>query len=182
MECQVCKEKPATLHFTQVINGDKKEVHVCEECAREKGYAAFPDDGYSLHDLIKGLFNVESPSFSKAREHPLRFQQEMVCPQCELTFSEFQRTGKFGCAKCYDAFSPRIESILRRVHSGNTIHRGKIPKRKGGHLHIKKQIEEYREKLLQLVEEEAFEEAAVVRDKIKALKEKQDPTSKGDEE
>lgn len=181
MKCQVCKERPATLHFTQVINSSKNEIHVCEECAREKGYTSFAEDGYSLHDLIKGLFNVDSPSFTGARKHPLSFQEEMECPQCELSFSEFQRTGKFGCAKCYEAFSPRIESILRRVHSGNTTHRGKIPKRKGGSLHIKKQIEEYRGQLLQLIEEEAFEKAAIIRDKINALKEKQDLTSRGDE-
>lgn len=181
MECQVCKKRPATLHFTQVINGNKTEIQVCELCAKEKGYVSFPEEGYSLHDLIKGLFHVDSPSLSSTRQHPLNLQQERVCPQCELTFNEFQRTGKFGCAKCYESFSSKIDSILRRVHSGNTVHRGKIPKRKGGRLHVKKQIEQYREQLLRLIEEEAFEEAAVVRDKIKALKKEQDLTSRGDE-
>lgn len=182
MECQICHERPAKLHFTQVINGNKTEIHVCEVCAKEKGYVTYPDDGYTLHDLLKGLFNVDSSSVGAQRHHPLNFQKQQQCPQCELTFIDFQRTGKFGCAKCYETFSPRIESILRRVHSGNTVHSGKIPKRKGGNLHIKRQIEKYREQLLRLIEEEAFEEAAVVRDKINALKEKKDVSHKEDVE
>src|SRR5699024_3700362 len=178
MECQSCKERKATLHFTQVINGNKKEVHVCESCAKEKGYANIPEEGYSLHDLIKGFFSVDSPSLESVKRQPLVFQQDPTCPQCELTVTEFRRAGKFGCARCYETFSPWIDPILQRLHSGNTIHRGKIPKRKAGDLHIKKQIEEYRNHLLELIEEEAFEEAAEVRDKINALKEKQNPSKR----
>ncbi|HLS35979.1 MAG TPA: UvrB/UvrC motif-containing protein [Bacillota bacterium] len=181
MECQVCQKRPATLHFTQVINGNKTEVHVCDICAKEKGYVSFPEDGYSLHNLLKGLFSIDGHAMDENRKKQLHFQREYQCPQCELTFSEFQRTGKFGCAKCYETFSPRIDAILRRVHSGNTEHHGKIPKRRGGDLHIKRQIEEYREQLLKLVEEEAFEEAAKVRDKINALKEQTNSSSRGDD-
>lgn len=182
MECQICKERPASLHFTQVINGNKTEISVCEVCAKEKGYLTFPEDGYSLQNLLKGLFNMDSSTFGSEGGHPFQFPKETECPQCEMTFNEFRRKGKFGCATCYETFAPQIESILRRVHSGNTIHRGKIPKRKGGNLHIKRQIEQYREQLLQLIEEEAFEEAAVVRDKINALKEQAKASSRSDDE
>src|SRR5690625_5391316 len=77
-----------------------------------------------------------------------------------MTFSEFKRVGKFGCAACYHTFSTRLDPIIRRVHSGNTKHFGKIPKRKGGNLHMKKQLEVYKNELQKLIENEAFEEAA----------------------
>ena len=37
MLCQECGKKPATLHFTKIVNGEKTEFHICESCASEKG-------------------------------------------------------------------------------------------------------------------------------------------------
>lgn len=181
MECQECQKRPATLRFTQVINGNKTEKHVCEVCAKEKGYITYPEEGYSLHNLLKGLFNVESTHLSKHQGQSFQPSKDLHCQKCGLTFTEFQRRGKFGCATCYDVFSARLDPIFRRVHSGNIKHHGKIPKRKGGSLHLKKQIEQYQDKLRKLVEDEAFEDAAKVRDKIKALKKEQQNKNRGDD-
>ncbi|WP_347836218.1 hypothetical protein [Gracilibacillus sp. JCM 18860] len=63
MECQECQQNPATLHFAQVINGEKKEIHVCHQCAKEKGYVPPEDESYSLHNLLSGFFNlIQMPS------------------------------------------------------------------------------------------------------------------------
>jgi len=169
MDCQECHARPATLHFAQVVNGQKKELHMCETCAREKGYISGQDDGYSLHDLLFGLFNHQ-PGVQKPAAH--QHAKESKCPKCGLTFAEFKKIGKFGCASCYHAFSDKLDPIFRRVHSGNTRHEGKIPKRMGGSLHIKKEIEALRAELQRLIADEAFEDAANVRDQIKALAEK----------
>ncbi|WP_099156822.1 UvrB/UvrC motif-containing protein [Virgibacillus ndiopensis] len=169
MECQECQKRPATLHFTQVMNGTKKEVHVCEVCAKEKGYMTYPEEGYSLHNLLTDLFNFESAPLGNTSGDTFMPPKELQCPQCEMTFTEFKRVGKFGCATCYHTFSNRLDPIFRRVHSGNTKHHGKLPKRKGGDLHAKKQMESLKTELKHLIENEAFEEAATVRDKIKDL-------------
>lgn len=169
MECQECHKRQATLHFSQVINGNKTEVHVCEVCAKEKGYMTYPEEAYSLHNLLSGLFNFDSSSVDSQKGSSYKQAQDLQCPQCEMTFSEFKRVGKFGCAKCYRTFSERLDPILRRVHSGNTKHHGKIPTRKGGDLHLKKEIESHKAELHHLIENEAFEDAAKVRDEIKEL-------------
>src|SRR5699024_9290691 len=39
----------------------KLEVHVCEVCAKKKGYMSSPEEAYTLHDLLTGLFNIDSP-------------------------------------------------------------------------------------------------------------------------
>src|SRR5699024_11963784 len=93
---------------------------------------------------------------------------DLQCPKCEMTFSKFKRLGKFGCAECYHTFSSRLDPIFRRVHSGNTIHQGKIPKRKGGHLHLKKEVETLRDELQTLIQNEEDRKAAVTRDKIRS--------------
>jgi protein arginine kinase activator len=180
MECQECHKRPASVHFTQVINGNKTEVHVCGVCAKEKGYMTYPEEGYSLHNLLSDLFNFDSASLGKTNASVAQ-TKELKCPQCKMTFSDFKRAGKFGCATCYHTFSNRLDPIFRRVHSGNTQHNGKIPKRKGGDLHVKKQMETLKTELRQLIENEAFEEAAKVRDKIKDLEKQAGDPEAGDE-
>lgn len=172
MQCQECQKRPATFHFSQVINGKKSEVHVCEVCAMEKGYMTYPEET-SLHNLLSGLFNFDSTSLNSHQGTPFQKATELTCSRCSMTFSEFKRVGKFGCAECYQSFSAHLDPIFKRVHSGNIKHYGKIPKRKGSHLHIKRQIEEHKQKLQQLIENEEFEKAALVRDKIKELSSKQ---------
>lgn len=169
MECNECNKRPASLYFTQIINGKKTEVHVCEQCAQKKGYTIYGEDGQSLHDLLKGLFDFSSSQMEVNNEKIFKQTEDLYCSKCHLTFRDFQRIGKFGCAQCYDSFVVKLDSIFRRVHSGNTKHFGKIPKRKGGVLHKRKQLEEYRVQLSELVQQENFEEAAIVRDKIREL-------------
>lgn len=181
MECQECHQRPASLHFAQVINGEKTEIHLCEVCAKEKGYMTYPEEGYSLHSLLTGLFNFDTTSIGTKSVNDNQQTKELQCPKCEMTFSEFKRVGKFGCAECYHTFSNRLDSIIRRVHSGNTKHYGKVPKRQGGNLHTRKQIDEFKATLTHLIEDEAFEEAAEYRDKIRNLEKEMDTNKGGDQ-
>lgn len=169
MTCSECKKRPATLYFTQIINGEKTEIKVCEVCAAKKGYINQMEETYSLHDLLTGLFNFGSSQLELQNENIFKQIEELQCPKCKITFDDFQRIGKFGCVDCYSTFKLKLDSIFRRVHSGNTKHIGKIPKRKGVHLHTKKELESYRQQLQQLIEQEEFEKAAIIRDKIKSL-------------
>nr|WP_244986970.1 UvrB/UvrC motif-containing protein [Oceanobacillus caeni] len=167
VECQECHKRPATLHFTQVINGKKTEISVCNVCAKEKGYVTYPEEeAYSLHNLLSGLFNFDT---SKIDNPTLQKVKDLQCPQCKMTFAQFKQVGKFGCATCYETFSDKLDPILRRVHAGNTKHYGKIPKRAGNDIQMKRQLNHYKSQLQQLIENEAFEEAAKVRDQIKEL-------------
>ncbi|MCT2536633.1 UvrB/UvrC motif-containing protein [Aquibacillus koreensis] len=169
MECQECHERPATLHFTKVINGDKTEIHVCEQCAKEKGYVSYEEEAYSLHDLLSGLFNFESSSLNEQKQSSFTPEKTLKCSKCGMTYEEFTHVGKFGCASCYHTFSDRLNPIFRRVHSGNTTHDGKIPKRKGTDIHQRKQLLDLKKELQQLIKNEEFEKAAHTRDEIKAL-------------
>ncbi|WP_077623935.1 UvrB/UvrC motif-containing protein [Sediminibacillus massiliensis] len=168
MECQECHERPATLHFTKVVNGNKTEIHVCERCAKEKGYMGYEDEAYSLHNLLSGLFNFET-TIGGQQANNVSSKQVVKCPKCGLTYQEFTRIGKFGCYECYQTFADRLNPIFRRVHSGNTIHDGKVPKRVGSSIQQKKKLNEYRDHLKQLINDEEFEKAAQIRDQIKAL-------------
>src|SRR5690625_4794339 len=107
MKCSECNKRPATLHVTQIINGKKSNIQVCDVCATNKGYLNYSEESYSLHDLLKGLFNFDSSQIDLQEEQLFGKINELQCGKCNLTFDDFQRTGKFGCAECYDTFSTR---------------------------------------------------------------------------
>ncbi|PLT35365.1 UvrB/UvrC motif-containing protein [Bacillus sp. V5-8f] len=170
MICQECNERPATLHFTKIINGKKNEVHMCDRCAQEKGemFMLNGGSGFSINNLLAGLLNID-PGFQQAKPNALPKKEVLRCEGCNLSFPQFVHMGKFGCAECYETFKDHLDPILKRVHSGNTSHHGKIPKRIGGSIHIKKQINDLKLHLKQLIEQEEFEKAAELRDRIRSL-------------
>ncbi len=180
MECQECNQNPATVHFAQVINGDKTEIHVCQQCAKEKGYVSTEEDAYSLHHLLSGLFNPNSNAMQKQSERESE-EKQIQCKKCGMTYQQFARVGKFGCASCYQTFAEHLNPLFRKVHSGNTVHEGKVPKRVGTDIYQRKKIRDLKLKLQQAIADEAFENAAKVRDEIKALEKNLNQNGEGDE-
>lgn len=171
MICQECHERPATLHFTKVVNGEKTEVHVCEYCAKENNNMSMfgGESGFSINHLLAGLLKLE-PALSKSQQQYQRSDEEIPrCKRCGMTFQQFSKTSRFGCSHCYKTFSNLLTPILRKVHSGNTEHGGKIPKRLGGSFHTQKRIDALKAQLREFIESEEFESAAEVRDEIRSL-------------
>jgi protein arginine kinase activator len=164
MICQECGQKQASLHFTKIINGDKTEFHLCDNCAREKG-ELLPGsvNGFSIHNLLSGLIDFE-PSVGKN----VPSQTTLQCENCGLTYSQFSKIGRFGCNHCYQAFGSRLDPLFRRVH-GHTAHIGKVPARSGGIIKVKKEIELLKKELRRTIEQEEFEKAAKLRDEIRML-------------
>lgn len=92
-----------------------------------------------------------------------QFAEVKKCPRCGMTIGELNRGGLVGCAGCYDAFATELEGAFSRVQRG-TGHTGKRPGRgKTG------ERARLREQLKAAVAAENYEEAARLRDVIKAL-------------
>lgn len=168
MTCQECGKRPATLHFTKIVNGDKTEFHICETCAREKGeLIPGTPNGFSIHNLLSGLLDFEPATASSVNAKA----QAIRCEECGLTYTQFSKIGRFGCSSCYKQFSERLLPLLKRVH-GNTTHVGKIPRRTGTLIQQKREIESLKRELTATIEREEFEKAAQIRDQIKVLERK----------
>ncbi len=52
MKCQLCNNNEATVHLTEIINNKVSKLHICEECAREKGQEM--ESHFGLSDLLAG--------------------------------------------------------------------------------------------------------------------------------
>jgi protein arginine kinase activator len=170
MICQECNQRPASLHFTKIINGEKTEIDLCEKCAQEKGemFMVHGAPGFTIHNLLAGLLNFNS-SFQPTQQDAFQQEEVLQCESCSMSFPQFVKLGRFGCAQCYQTFKGQLKPILRRLHSGNSTHNGKIPKRVGGNIHLRKNIEGLKLQLKELISEEEFEKAAEIRDEIRSL-------------
>lgn len=180
MICQECHQRPATLHLTKIINGEKTEVHLCEHCAQEKGEMVMfqGGPGFSVHHLLAGMLNGQ-PGFPQSNKQDFTHPSSLPCDHCGLTLHKFSNIGKFGCAYCYESFKDALQPILKRLHAGNTSHNGKIPERAGGTIHIRKKLQELKNHLKELITQEEFEKAAQIRDEIRSLEKEIDSNSKG---
>lgn len=161
MLCQECGKEPATMHFTKIVNGDITELHFCENCAKQ--YKEFDfDTSFSFHKFLTGLIdNIQG--------EPVKVNhKELKCDSCGMSYSNFRQIGKFGCPDCYKSFESKLNPLFKEVH-GHANHTGKIPRRAGGAIGVKKEITRLKNDLDFLVKSEQFEEAAKVRDEIKKL-------------
>lgn len=179
MVCQECNEKPATLHFTNFSNGEKTELHLCERCAQEKGEMFLLNQG-PINNFLQGLLNMDSPFQAKTKEP---FQQENIlqCEKCSMTFPKFIKIGRFGCSNCYDTFRDQLIPVTRRLHSGNSTHNGKIPKRVGGTIQLQRNIASLKQTLSEHIDKEEFEKAVDIRDQIRSLEKELADERKGGE-
>ncbi|MGI6084196.1 MAG: UvrB/UvrC motif-containing protein [Acetivibrionales bacterium] len=153
--CQICKQREATVYFTQIINGVKTKMSVCSKCAGTDGIKI------NLNSLITGLLSIQNQEIREGAK-------QLNCDRCGLTIEEFNSTGRMGCNKCYEVFFGPMQQLLNRIH-GNTHHRGKVPKKYASKQLTDVQIEELRRELDECIKTEAYERAAEIRDRIKEL-------------
>jgi protein arginine kinase activator len=157
MKCNRCP-KQATLHITEVLGDERfEEHHLCEQCAHE--YLYEPQSGKKAG---KGEMVEED-------EEAAALNQKQ-CPQCGLKFVEFRNTGRLGCPHDYDAFAEELTPLLENIH-GDTRHAGKTPRRLPQTRHTQSELSRLRRELQSAVSQEAYEEAARLRDQIRTLEE-----------
>jgi len=165
--CRLCGQRQATVHYTRIINGQKVETYVCVACARKNNEIKI-----NLHKLLSGILGQEASK--EIQEDPVPSVQ---CPSCAMTAGEFQKTGLLGCAECYTAFGESIQTLLKRIH-GNVKHHGKVPPKLSAKLQPARNLLALKQELQKCIDEENYEQAAVIRDQIKeAEKNKSDSGS-----
>ena len=162
MLCEKCGKNNATTHIKSVVNGVVSEKNLCGYCAAKEGYSGLAHN--NLAGMLASMFGDVTgfaPSVAAKK-----------CSVCGASFSDIAESGRVGCSECYKAFYEELLPYLKRVHGG-TKHAGRVPNK--APLMVKPKeitVDDLRLKLNELVREEKFEEAAVIRDKIKEMEEK----------
>lgn len=154
IQCGLCGNS-ATVHLTQIVNNKIHKVDLCEACAQKKGVT--DPEGFSLADLLAKTNLSFEPSESQA-----------TCPQCGHKTADFRRTGRLGCAACFEVFESVLLPVLEDMHPG-TQHKGKVPKQALRRQSSQLEISQLKDSLKQAIDTEAYEEAARLRDLINEI-------------
>lgn len=190
MLCQRCNKNEANVRYTEIVNGEKREMMLCEECSHKLG---LDNINFNMPIDFSSFFGglLEDEAYSNQEFMPL-FQsvKELKCDNCNMTYDEFISQGKFGCPECYDVFSSKIDSLLKRLHGSNkykgrralnnttkeekTV--GVSPfedPQKGKPTSKENKLEKLQKDLKKAIADERYEDAAKIRDEINSLNNKQ---------
>lgn len=167
MLCEKCKKNEAKINLVKIINGEKQQIWLCEECAKNISNIPFlssiPDGaGFPFQEVINGLLaGVENHS-------PKKNQEKKVCPVCGLAIEELKKTKKVGCSNCYIVFKEQIKAIIKNANKEGK-HVGRIPDRVHKEFFQRDRLKNLKQKMQILIEKEEYEEAAVIRDEIREI-------------
>jgi protein arginine kinase activator len=176
MKCENCQKNPATFHYVERQNDQiVKDVHLCEECTRQKGIQHMQ---FSLSSVLGQLMSPQAMGGSQVAKE----MADVACPRCGITYLEFRQKARLGCAQDYDVFRKALLPLLEKIH-GNAQHKGKVPPSGGSARMLKhKELFDLRRELERQIKAEHYEEAARIRDRIRQLEVEDDTTTPNPEE
>jgi protein arginine kinase activator len=162
MQCQCCKNNTATIHLTEITDGQRSEMHLCELCAQKQGLTVKTQ--IPLNELLSTLLSAQAqPEPASAAD------EERACPHCGITLREFRKKSLLGCPDDYDVFEQYLRPIIQYSHEGGATHCGKVPSSAPGETKKQAELSALRRELQAAVREENYEAAAKLRDKINQL-------------
>jgi protein arginine kinase activator len=165
MQCQICKQNTATIHLTEIVDGQRNESHLCESCAQKQGVAIKAQ--IPLNELLGSLLaGSETPTTALSKGHT-----EQSCPHCGMTFEKFRQTSLLGCPYDYEFFDKQLKALIEKSHGGHGEHHGKIPSKTPADDRKHLELLKLRQELEAALQNEDYETAAKMRDRIKQLDE-----------
>lgn len=168
MKCERCNQNEATVFYEESINGQKSSRHLCAACAAQAGlssphilFHSFSPIADMQNDLFKTLFG--QPQVAKKAGGK-------TCAACGAVWSDLLAKGKACCPECYRTFGEELEGTLRSLH-GNVTHTGRAPAGRRAEREKENTLQALQKDLTTAIAEERFEDAAALRDRIRALRE-----------
>ncbi len=135
MKCQQC-DKPAVFHITELESGAVRELHLCEDHARnylnqsELNQSDGPDAGgaQESEEGSPAAGDLPGPLGVGHTAGELAILDQRACAMCGITFFEFRNQGRLGCPHDYVQFENELEPLIANIH-GSAEHAGRRPSR-----------------------------------------------------
>jgi len=154
--CDLCGKGEATMKVSQLDkDGTVTEISVCAECARQRGFA-------EVEKLKAGVAEIIADLKTRVDEG----DSTLVCPNCGLSYAEFKRQGRLGCADCYVSFHDQLVPLIRRIHDA-VQHVGRTASGGRKQAQVKMNVQKLRDALSGAIQAEDYEKAAALRDQLK---------------
>lgn len=160
LECSECK-KPIVVRYTEIVGDSIVETSMCADCPL----------------LSKRLFGSLTPLTPGM---PLSASGGLCCGNCGISWEAVKTGNPLGCSDCYEVFgdlilaelvaSTKLPSKIATNKKAMPIHIGRAP---GESLEISPSLRllALNEALKETLSREDYEQAAWLRDQIKALTE-----------
>ncbi len=160
MQCQICNKNEATIHLTEITDGQRTEMHVCQLCSQEQGIVV--QSQMPINELLSNLLA------SQPTDEQLfgTTDAQQACPHCGFTLGRFQKEAVLGCPCDYEVFEKSLLPLIKKAHAGQTVHCGKVPLKIPKDAKKTIEISGLQKKLENAVKKEDYETAAKLRDKI----------------
>lgn len=166
MLCECCHAHPATVHIVQVVNGHRKEEHLCSECA-EKEHVFQKEQSFFEH----GFFDSPLDHFfggsmlGHLLEDPfgIRTLEDQGGQFIEVSPEKLPEN-----ESSYDRFKESIRPSFQKGKNEIPVNEPKA-KEKADAPAESEELQALRRELKSCVDREDFERACEVRDKIKAI-------------
>ncbi len=151
--CDFCGKNPGIV-LVKVLDkeGNAVELMICADCGRKRG--------------LSGVEKTAPKKEEADSREPRAESRNFTCPSCGLSFSEFKRRGRLGCANCYNAFEQELKQVIRRIH-GSIRHTGKEPNKGRKKAQERLEVQRLRAELDAAIKEEDYERAAALRDLLR---------------
>jgi protein arginine kinase activator len=167
MQCEICKNKAATVHLTEIVDGARTESHLCQTCAEKEGISI--KSQLSLNELLSSLIAAHQPT---DEQDTTGIQKS--CPICGITMDMFRKQAVLGCPNDYEVFGKTLNQLIEKAHDGNSAHKGKIPANVSqqeilNNTDKAEEKEELKRQLEEAVAAEKYELAAKLRDQLKTM-------------
>jgi protein arginine kinase activator len=155
-QCDLCGKADAEMKVSQLDkDGKVTELEVCAGCARKRGFSEVEKLKMNVAEIIQDLK-------SRVADDDVK----LVCPRCSMTYAEFKRAGRLGCAQCYTAFHDQLQPLVRRIH-GSAQHVGKTTHTGRKQAQVKMNVQKLRDALSAAIHQEDYEKAAGLRDQLR---------------
>lgn len=151
MKCDKCGQNEASIHMVNIENGVSSESYLCANCAAQSGMLA---GQFSLKDMFTSFIPPQT--------------QASACSKCGTTIADIKKTGFAGCEHCYHELREELLPMLKALH-GSTAHVGAVPEHGNAPSDSENEAACLQNKLNTAIQEERYEEAAQLRDKLRAL-------------
>ncbi len=160
MQCEICHLRPASRAVTRPVDGEPRELYVCDECARTAAAPVASAEGEgAARDVSDLLFSIGFPVPASKKA------QGKICPGCGLSRGELREKRRFGCPRCYETFETDARTFL-----SEQIPAGPRSREAPAEALEEREVARLKASLSKAVKEDRYEEASKIAERLRQLR------------
>ena len=160
MQCEICHLRPASRAVTRPVDGEPRELYVCDECARTAAAPVASAEGEGAARAVSDLlFSIGFPVPASKKA------QGKICPGCGLSRGELREKRRFGCPRCYETFETDARTFL-----SEQIPAGPRSREAPAEALEEREVARLKASLSKAVKEDRYEEASKIAERLRQLR------------